>query len=59
MKSLVKFLKDEQGLELSEYAVLLALIIVFLFAVVILLAEAIGTKFQQVGEKLDSYSPPA
>ena len=54
MKALAKrFLKDERGLELSEYAVMLALIIVFLFLAIEGLASAIQGKFVEVDNKID------
>jgi len=49
MKALVKrFLKDEQGLELSEYAVMAALIIVALVTIITLLGTTIGTAFSNL-----------
>jgi len=53
MSALVKrFWADESGLELSEYAVMLALIIVALFLVIGFLATAISGKFSQVASTI-------
>ena len=58
MKAMLKrFIKGERGLELSEYAVMLVLIILFLFAVIGILANAIATKFNQASSSLNSITP--
>ncbi|MBM4028431.1 MAG: Flp family type IVb pilin [Planctomycetes bacterium] len=48
MKTLLRFWKDEQGLELSEYAVMTALVIVVAVASVILVGEAIDSRFNEL-----------
>ena len=49
MKKLVeKFLRDEQGLELSEYAVMTALIVATLIGVIVALREQIEAAFTRV-----------
>ena len=45
MKKIVKFFKDEDGLELSEYAVMGSLIIIALVTVITGLAGAISGAF--------------
>lgn len=51
MKALVKrFLKDEQGLELSEYAVMVGLLLVVALAVII----AVGTNIDRIFGILDA-----
>lgn len=53
MKKLMKrFWKDEAGLELSEYAVMAALIIVAIIAVIVALSGAIEGKFQDLVDVL-------
>ena len=46
MNFIKKFLKDEQGLELSEYAVMCALIILLILAAITGLSSAISLAFQ-------------
>ena len=48
MKKLIDFIKDENGLETSEYAVMGALIILALLAAVQGLSGAIGTAFEDM-----------
>ncbi len=58
MKNMIKrFMKDERGLELSEYAVLLALIIVAILVAVRGLSTAISTKFTQTATTLNAETP--
>ena len=47
---LKKFWKDEEGLELSEYAVMMALIIFLIIAAVVTLSTAIKGRFQQTAD---------
>jgi Flp pilus assembly pilin Flp len=51
-----KFWNDEQGLELSEYAVMLALIVVALFVAITALREAIIKQFNATAGKIDAAS---
>ena len=54
MKKLMKrFLKDEQGLELSEYAIMAGLVIVIAVATIILLGQNIDRIFGVLNTKLD------
>ncbi len=48
-----RFWKDEQGLELSEYAVMTALIIVAVITAIGLLAAAIAGRFGSVTTTID------
>ena len=48
MKKLMAFIKDEDGLELSEYAIMGALIIVVAAATIIALGERINVVFGQI-----------
>jgi Flp pilus assembly pilin Flp len=49
MKTLAKkFMKDEQGLELAEYAVMAALIITAVVAAIVLLRNAIAARFNAI-----------
>ena len=49
MKNLLKkFVKDEQGLELSEYAVMIALICMAVVTVLLTLGPVIAAKFQNL-----------
>jgi Flp pilus assembly pilin Flp len=43
-----RFWNDEQGLELSEYAVMSALVVAALITIIGLLSTAIGTRFGEV-----------
>jgi pilus assembly protein Flp/PilA len=52
MRSLVKFLKDENGASAAEYAVLLTLITVVLIAAVQTLGSAISGVFSTVSNTL-------
>lgn len=55
MKKIWAFIKDEDGLELSEYAVMGALIIIGLIAAI----TALGGQIEIVFEKLKSAMIPA
>ncbi|MDI6451682.1 Flp family type IVb pilin [Anaerobaca lacustris] len=49
MKAMLKrFMKDERGIELAEWAVMAALIIAAAVGVVSLLGQAIATRFGEV-----------
>ena len=53
MKAVLKrFFKDERGLEASEYALLLALICIFLVAAVIVLRTAIQGAFEGAADNI-------
>ncbi len=48
MKKIWNFMKEEDGLELSEYAVMGALIVIFLVTAVTLLRDAIAGAFTRI-----------
>jgi len=52
MQFLWNFLKDEEGLELVEYAVMLALIVVAIIVVIGTLSDEIEESFSRVTEEL-------
>ena len=54
MQFLWNFLKDEEGLELVEYAVMLALIVAGLFVLITALGDAVGSKFSEVTSVIES-----
>jgi Flp pilus assembly pilin Flp len=57
MKNMLKrFVQDEQGLELSEYAVMAALIVAALITVIIALRGAIGNKFSSLANTINTQS---
>ena len=49
-----RFLKDEEGASMVEYALLVALIAVVVIAAALFLGEEISTKFSEVGDTLES-----
>ena len=60
MEMLKKFVKDERGLEASEYALLLALIAIAIVAAVGLLKDAIEGKFEDAATVINTgEAPPA
>jgi len=54
MKLVKKFFKDEQGLELVEYAVMTALIVAVLVTAIGLLSTAIVNRFGEVESVIDT-----
>lgn len=55
MKAMVqRFIRDESGATMVEYAVLVALIAVAVIATVVLLGERIDAAFQSVIDELDA-----
>jgi len=56
MRMLKRFIKDERGLEASEYALLLALICIALIFAITTLKNAIAAAFQGAAGNI---SPPA
>lgn len=55
MKAMMqRFLRDESGATMVEYAVLVALIAVAVIATVVLLGERIDAAFQSVIDELDA-----
>ncbi len=54
---LKKFLKDEQGLEPVEYALMLVLLALVAVGGALTLGTSISEKFTEVGETVDSGAP--
>lgn len=54
MNTLMKFLKDEEGLETVEYAIMLAFVAVGLFIAIVLLSGAVGNKFNSATSIINS-----
>ena len=52
VKKLIAFFKEEDGLELSEYAVMGALIILGIVTIIGLLGDAIGRVFTNITAEL-------
>lgn len=60
MKNLLKkFVKDEQGLELSEYAIMVALIILAILVAIEGLSGAITGAFDALTGKIEASTPAA
>ena len=49
-----RFIKDEEGASMVEYALLVALIAVVVIAAALFLGEEISEKFSEVGETVDA-----
>jgi pilus assembly protein Flp/PilA len=49
-----RFLKDEEGASMVEYALLVALIAVVVIAAALFLGTEIGDKFSEVGNTLEA-----
>ena len=58
MRMLKKFVKDERGLEASEYALLLALIAIALVVAIAGLRAAIQGAFEDADEVITTGLPP-
>ena len=54
MKSIIRFFKDDSGLETVEYAVMTALIVAVLVTTLALLGEAINTRFGELRGVVES-----
>ncbi|MHC4438917.1 MAG: Flp family type IVb pilin [Planctomycetota bacterium] len=54
MKLLKRFIKDERGLEFSEYALLLALICLLIIAAITLLKNAIFNAFSEAADNMET-----
>ena len=60
MSKLIKrFWADESGIELSEYAVMLALIVVALFVAILYLSGAIAARFSHTASNIATAQTPA
>ena len=56
MDKLMKFFKNEEGLETVEYAVMLAFIAVGLIAAIIVLQNAVENKFNNAASRINTAS---
>ena len=56
MNKLIKFFKDEEGLETVEYAIMLAFIAVGLIFAIRFLRDEVANKFCEAGERINSAS---
>jgi len=56
MRMLKRFIKDERGLEASEYALLLALICIALIVAITVLKNAIANAFEGAAGNIESGS---
>ena len=56
MDKLMKFFKNEEGLETVEYAVMLAFIAVGLIAAITVLRGAVENKFNEAASEINSAS---
>jgi len=54
MNKLIKFFKDEEGLELVEYAVMLALIVIGIVVTITLLGNAVNSKFSEAASAVEN-----
>jgi len=58
MKNIFKFLKDEEGIEIVEWALMAALFAVGCIVAVSLLATDVSEFFGKIGAKLDATTLP-
>lgn len=58
LKLVKKFWNDEQGLEMSEYAVMVALICMVIVAAIGVLSGAIGKAFEDTATVIDTRPTP-
>ena len=56
MQKIMKFIKDEDGLELSEYAIMGALIVIALVAAIIVLQGSIIGAFERIAGEINAAS---
>jgi pilus assembly protein Flp/PilA len=54
MEKIKRFLKDEEGASMAEYAILIALVTLFLVGLITLFRDAIGNVFTAVTAALNS-----
>ena len=59
MKSINRFLSDESGAELAEYAVAVAIVVAIAIIVYQILGDAINAKMIAVTEEINAPPPPA
>ena len=53
MNRLEKFLRDEQGAELAEYAVATAILVAIAVVIYQVLGDALNTKMNQVADEIE------
>ena len=56
MEKIKKFFKEEEGLEMSEYALMGALICLVVIAAVVFLRDAIANALNRIGTAINSAS---
>ena len=56
MKTLMRFIKDERGIETSEYAIMLVLIAIALIAAITVLRGAIADAFNDTASTISNAS---
>jgi len=56
MKTLMRFIKDERGIETSEYAIMLVLIAIALIVAIQFLRQAIAGAFNRTASTINSAS---
>ena len=54
MEKIKRFLKEEEGLEMSEYAIMGAIICLAVAAAVVLLKDAIATAFNDISNVINN-----
>jgi Flp pilus assembly pilin Flp len=59
MKQLIAFLKDEDGLETVEYAIILGLIVAGTIGLIVTLGGWVNGQFQRVVTDVGAGAPPA
>jgi len=57
MKKLIAFLKDEEGSNAAEYALILALIALFIIGGATLLGGSVNTKLSDASSAIDAAAP--
>ena len=56
MNKLMKFFKDEEGLETVEYAIMLVFVAVGLITAIVILRNAVGDKFNDTANTINTAS---
>ena len=57
MNMLKRFIKDERGIETSEYAIMLVLIAIALIVAIQILSGAIGNAFENTADTISNPPP--
>jgi Flp pilus assembly pilin Flp len=58
MNNIKQFFTDEQGAELAEYAVAVAILVVIAIASYQILGDAVNDKMNQVADEIEPPAPP-